>query len=56
MLLGSKDRAELAGREYVSVASVLEGVVILEMAKESEAGAGAGGGASTSADASSGTK
>lgn len=30
VLLGFKDRAELAGSEYTSVGSVLEGAVIVE--------------------------
>jgi len=29
-LLGFKDRAELAGGEYTSVTSVMEGVVVVE--------------------------
>jgi len=37
VLLGSKDRAELAGREYVCTTStVLEGVIICEKAPDSE--------------------
>ena len=34
MLLGAKDRAELAGNEYKSVGSVIEGVIIVEKAPE----------------------
>lgn len=30
MLLGFKDRAELANADYISIASVMEGVVIVE--------------------------
>ena len=37
VLLGAKDRAELANRDYVSVTSVLEGVVFLERAPQTEA-------------------
>lgn len=32
VLLGAKDRAELANRDFVSIASILEGVVIMEKA------------------------
>ena len=47
MLLGYKDRAELAGGEYVSIASVIEGTVIVKKAPEEEEAASiAGGGGS----------
>ena len=36
MLLGVRDRAELAGREYTSVAGVIEGVVIIEKVPDTE--------------------
>ena len=40
VLLGTRDRAELAGKEYVSVSSsVMEGMVIVEKAPEDEAAA-----------------
>ena len=34
MLLGYKDRAEIAGSEYTSVTSVMEGVVVVEKVPE----------------------
>lgn len=34
MLLGYKDRAELANREYVSLTSVMEGIVIVQAVPE----------------------
>ena len=34
MLLGFKDRAELAGNEYIAASSVMEGVVIVEKIPE----------------------
>ncbi len=34
MLLGYKDRAELAGSEYTAFSSVLEGIVIVEKTPE----------------------
>jgi len=34
VLLGYKDRAELAGGEYAAVSTVLEGVVIVEKLPE----------------------
>ena len=45
MLLGFKDRAELANKEYNSLTSVMEYVVIVEKAPEEIEG---GGGAVTS--------
>ncbi len=39
VLLGVKDRAELATDEYIAVSNVLEGVVILKPNPEFEAGA-----------------
>lgn len=36
VLLGYKDRAELAGKDYVSLTSVMEGVVMLEKVPEEE--------------------
>ena len=42
VLLGYKDRAELAGRDYVPVSSVMEGTVIVLPVPE-EAGTGNGG-------------
>ncbi len=38
MLLGIKDRAELATDEYIAVPNVVEGVVILKPNPEFEAG------------------
>lgn len=38
VLLGAKERAELANQEYRVVSSVLEGVVIVEKAPEEEDG------------------
>ncbi len=35
MLLGFKDRAELAGTDYNSLGSVIEGIVIVEKNEES---------------------
>ena len=37
VLLGARDRAELAGREYKGLSSVMEGVVIVEKAPEAPA-------------------
>lgn len=37
MLLGFKDRAELAGGDYTSVTSVMEGVVVVEKKVEAAA-------------------
>jgi 26S proteasome regulatory subunit N1 len=34
VLIGYKDRAELAGKEYIPVTSIIEGVVIVEKAPE----------------------
>lgn len=36
VLLGHKDRAEIAGNEYSSLASVMEGVVIVENTPETQ--------------------
>ena len=36
VLLGNKERAELASTDWVSVASVIEGMVILEKATEED--------------------
>ena len=36
VLLGNKERAELASTEWVSVASIIEGMVILEKAPEED--------------------
>ena len=47
VLLGTKDRAELASDEYESLSSVLEGFVILRKKKSSE-GASAGAAAGSS--------
>jgi 26S proteasome regulatory subunit N1 len=41
VLLGFKDRAELAGSEYVAVSSIMEGVVLVEKVPESPESAGA---------------
>jgi hypothetical protein len=45
VLLGFKDRAELAGNEYSATTSVMEGVVIVEKIEEPEKEGGGGGGA-----------
>jgi hypothetical protein len=34
--LGFKDRAELAGNEYTSIATVIEGVTIVEKVEETK--------------------
>ncbi len=50
MLLGAKDRAELAGRTYKALSSVMEGVVIVQLVPEEAdaAAATAGNGSSMS--------
>lgn len=45
VLIGTKDRAELASDEYEALSSVLEGFVILRKKAPSAAAAGVGAGA-----------
>jgi hypothetical protein len=38
VLIGARDRAELAGSEFVTFTSVMEGIVIVEKAPEEDMG------------------
>ena len=36
MLIGSRDRAELAGNEFIACTTIMEGIVIVEKAPEED--------------------